>query len=41
VLGEFDSGGAFDFDFELFFALSLVLLLFMPLVSFAASPSSR
>jgi hypothetical protein len=30
-----------EFDFELFFALSLVLLLFMPLAGFVASPSSR
>jgi hypothetical protein len=30
-----------EFDFELFFALSLVLPLFMPLVGFTASPSSR
>jgi hypothetical protein len=30
-----------EFDFELFFALSLVLPLFVPLVGFVASPSSR
>jgi hypothetical protein len=36
-------GGLFqgEFDFEHFFALSLVLLLFMPLAGFVASPSSR
>jgi hypothetical protein len=28
-----------EFDIELFFALSLVLPLFVPLVDFAASPS--
>jgi hypothetical protein len=31
----------FESDFELFFALSLVLSLFVPLVGFATSPSSR
>jgi hypothetical protein len=30
-----------EFDFELFFALSLVLPLFMSLVGFVASQSSR
>jgi hypothetical protein len=28
-----------EFDFELFFSLSLVLSLFMPFIGFAASPS--
>jgi hypothetical protein len=42
VLGGIDFRGSFEFfDFELFFALFLGLLLFVPFISLAAFPSSR